>query len=307
MSRKQGSTKMLRGRRVRVTRLDATGRPVYGDNNSVVTKGFTTASMTTNVEEGEEISEVSADGTVCIFDPATPSFNGYGVEITFCEVSYGMFELFTGQELVLDAQGNPIGLDEKSTVDLSNVRVAVELWLGGQFSSSADAAGDGFHGYLLLPLVTGGVLGDIEVTNGAITFTITNASTKDGSNWGSGPYPVELVAGVRSQLSTPVTNATHRRIQTVQVGPPDIYFGMIPVLDPTDPALTSLTLVATGLSVSIDPLPAGPEPVLYDFGDGEWDYALTGGFVHEYASAGTYTVTGWRGLSKASDTVTVTV
>jgi len=43
----------------------------------------------------------------------------------------------------------------------------------------------------------------------------------------------------------------------------------------------------------------------YDFGDGSWDTAFTGSYTHTYERAGTYTVTGYRGRTSATTTVTV--
>jgi hypothetical protein len=43
----------------------------------------------------------------------------------------------------------------------------------------------------------------------------------------------------------------------------------------------------------------------YDFGDGEWDYTANGSYVHVYDAAGTYIITGYRGSSKVTKSVTV--
>ena len=43
----------MRGRAMRATRVDGAGRAIYGDNNSVTTKGFVTVGYTTLTEEGE--------------------------------------------------------------------------------------------------------------------------------------------------------------------------------------------------------------------------------------------------------------
>ena len=53
-------------------------------------------------------------------------------------------------------------------------------------------------------------------------------------------------------------------------------------------------------------MPTGTDPITYDFGDGQWDYAATGGYTHVYDAAGTYTITGTRGISTFSKAVTVT-
>ncbi|HYF71324.1 MAG TPA: hypothetical protein VD864_00810, partial [Nocardioides sp.] len=120
----------LRGRRMRVTLLDTAGRPVFGDSSVVTTKGFVTVGYTTNTEEGEPIVVTNAGGEACVTESATPTFNGFGVEMEFCDVDFALFEILTGQELVLDANGKAIGITESTEVDLSQVNFALELWLG---------------------------------------------------------------------------------------------------------------------------------------------------------------------------------
>jgi hypothetical protein len=295
----------LRGRRLRATIVDANGRPIYGDNGAVVSKGWVNISYTTNVDEGESITVPNAGGETCIFEPATPSFNGFGVEAEFCEVDFALFDILTGQDAVLDANGMAIGITESTDVNLTAVNFALEVWLGATTATAPATGSQGQYGYVLTPFLGGGVIGDVTVENAAISFTITGMSTKNGSGWGAGPYPVELVAGVPAQLRVPMKANDHRRIQTVEVAPPTVYSGAIPVLDPAKPALTSLTTTPTGLSVAIAPVPTGTDPIFYDFGDGTFDYAATGSYTKVYGVAGTYTITATRGKSTVTKTITV--
>jgi hypothetical protein len=282
---------------MRATVLDASGAPVYGEDSVVTTKGYITVAYTTTSEEGEGITVTNAAGEACVSEAATPSQTGYGVEATFCEVDFRLFEILTGQSVLLDDDDYAIGITERTDVDLSTVNFALELWLGSKNS--------GEWGYVLTPFLRGGIIGDITIENAAITFTITGMTTRGGSGWGSGPYAVQTVGGVAAVLKDPVTATEHRRWLTVDVAPPDVWEGSTPLLDPSDPAITNLTTTPTGLSVQIVPVPAGTEPVFYQFGDGEWDYAETGTYTHVYDSAGTYTITAKRGLSTYSEPVTV--
>jgi hypothetical protein len=47
---------LVKGRRIRVTRLDNCGRPVYGDDSQVVSKGFISVGFTANTTESDEIN-----------------------------------------------------------------------------------------------------------------------------------------------------------------------------------------------------------------------------------------------------------
>ncbi len=294
---KSRNTSYLRGRRMRATVLDAAGAPVYGEDAVVTTKGFITVAYTTVTAEGEAITVVNAAGEPCVAEAATPTMNGFTVEATFCEVDYRLFEILTGQRVLLDDDDVAIGIAESTDVDLSTVNFALELWLGSK--------NPGEYGYVLTPFLRGGIIGDVTIENAAITFTVTGLVTRGGSGWGSGPYAVQTVSGSPAVLKDPVTAAEHRRWLSVDVAPPAVAEGSTPLLDPTDAAVTNLTTTPTLLSVLIAPVPSGTDPITYDFGDGTWDYAATGTYTHVYAAAGTYTITAHRGLSTYSEPVTV--
>lgn len=294
---KSKNTSYLRGRRMRATVLDAAGNPVYGEDSVVTTKGFITVAYTTVTQEGEAITVTNAAGEACVAEAATPTMDGFTVEATFCEVDYRLFEILTGQRVLVDDDGVAVGIAESTDVDLSTVNFALELWLGSK--------NPGEYGYVLTPFLRGGIIGDVTIENAAITFTVTGLVTKGGSKWGKGPYLVQTVAGVPAVLKDAVTAAEHRRWLSVDVAPPAVKEGSTPLLDPTDPAVTNLTTVVTGNSVQIDPVPTGTDPITYDFGDGQWDYAETGTYTHVYDGPGTYTITAQRGSSTYSETVTV--
>lgn len=288
----------LRGKRMRATLLNGAAIPLVGDSSVVTTKGFITLSMTSNTEEGEAINVVNAGGESCVTEAAVPTWNGVTVEAEFCDVDFALFEILTGQEVVLDEDGAAIGITESTDIDMTDVKFALEVWLGASSNKAPSAGSQGLYGYVLLPYLSGGVIGDVTVENGAINFTISGMATRNGAAWGQGPYNVQLVGGVPARLSTPIKVNDHRRIMQVEVAPPEVYSGATPLLDYSDPVLTDLTLTPTALSVAIAPVPAGTDPVFYDFGDGEWDYSSNGSYTHVYATAGTYTITAKRGGDK---------
>jgi len=193
---------LVKGRRIRVTKLDSCGRPVYGDTTQVVSKGFISVAFTANTSESDEIRVTNAAGEVCVFDAAVTSLTGYGLELQFCEVDPELFSLVTGQPVVKAADGvTVVGFDIDTKISLDNSNFALELWAG---SPSTDACANpnatGAYGYLLLPFLKGGILGDFTVENGAVTFTITGANTSEGNAWGTGPYPVMLGAGGTNEV-----------------------------------------------------------------------------------------------------------
>jgi hypothetical protein len=288
----------LRGKRIRATAVSTAGVPLYGASSVVTTKGVVTLSYTTNVEDGSAISLPNFGGENCINETATSNFTGYSVEAEFCDVDFSLLSLVTGQQVYVDDNGLVIGITESTDVNLAAVNFALEVWLGSNIP--------GDYGYVLTPFLTGGTIGDITVANDAITFTVTGLQTKNGNGWGKGPYKVEKVLGVDSVLRTAMLANDHRRTFTTQVAPPAVYAGSTPLLNPTDPALTDITATVAVKQVTFAPTPSGTTPIWYDFGDGTWDYAATGGYVKTYATAGTWTVTARRGTSVVTKSVTTT-
>lgn len=299
----------VRGRAMRVTRLDACGRPVYGDCSTVTTRGFVSVGYTANIDEGEEINVPNAAGERCIYEPATPTLLGYTVEVTFCNVDPDLFSMMTGQRVVTDAFGDVVGFAMDTSVNASDSAFALEVWAGAPGAGACATEGStGTYGYILLPFLQGGVVGDFTIENAEVTFTISNATTRDGNAWGVGPYDVVVgVGSLPAPLPDPLTTTDHMYVIQTGIAPPEAECGCRPLLDPTDAAITDVTTDATLLSVDFDPVPAGTDPWWIDFGDGTWDYSATGGTItHEYEAAGTYTFVAYRGTTSVTDTVTVT-
>lgn len=300
--------KFVRGHAARFTRLDGCGRPVYGPDSTVTTEGFISVGFTANVETGEEINVTNAAGKTCVREAAVPQLTGYTLEVQFCEVDPELYSLATGQAVVLDAFGNVIGFDVDTAVDSSASAFALELWAGAPAQGCSDG-GQGTFGYFLVPYLQGGTLGDFTLENGAVTFTLSNATTKDGNSWGVGPYDVTLDSlGAPSPLLAPISTTLALRPMIVEVAPPEPVCGARPLLDPSDAALTGLTATPDDLDVTLAAAPSGSDPWWADFGDGTWDYSEDGTpLEHSYAAAGTYTIHAWRGSSTFTTTVTVAV
>lgn len=234
---------LIRGRALRVTRLDGCGNPVPGPDSVVATKGFISVALTANTEEGEAISVPNANGDICISDTPPPKFTGYGIEINLCGVNPNLVNLFTGQPLVYDADAlDPavIGFRVNTKVNLDDSGFALELWSGVPAAACEPGVGQQF-GYLLIPFVKGGVLGDLTIENGPVNFVVTGAQSKDGSGWGVGPYNVTLDgSGQESPLTEPITAGDHLHVQVTSVPPPD-----------TDQDTEALGVAATGATAGI--------------------------------------------------------
>lgn len=304
--------KPVRGKMLRATRLDACGRIDYGLCGTVTSKGFTTVTYSMETDDGEEISVSNAAGESCIDIPGTPRIKWINLEIEFCEVDPDLFLLFFPTwEAELDADGNTVGFRMSTDVS-TDTGVAFELWsdLVGT-SACEDASAQGAWGYFLLPWVSNAVLGDIEVANDAISFSIT-ASTKNNSLWGVGPYDVVLDdTGTPSPLLTPIGPKQPLLVRETTVAPPEAICGCQPLVKPpTEPlALAATVDPSDSMSVVAIATNAKGDQVTFTWGDASGDtvvdaIAYTATAKHTYTSAAEQTVD--AASADETDTATVT-
>lgn len=216
------------GKRIRVTRLDECGTvPASGTANSIaVTNGFISLTLSSEVEDGAEIITKKADGSLCVNEMTASSFKRFTLEMEFCGVDPGLLSLVTNGEAYLDYNGDSAGIVvPEGTIDS---KFALEMWSG--LSGAACPTGidaDECSGYLLLPFVQAGVLGDIEVTGeDAITFSMTGAFTKGGNGWGVGPYEVLLDGTTPSVLPEALDPLDHLLLVETCVSPPASQCGL---------------------------------------------------------------------------------
>ena len=178
------------GKRIRVTRLDACGAPAATGTvgQALATNGFITATLSAEVEDGQEILTRKADGSLCVNERTSPSFKNFTLEIEFCGVDPALLSIVSNAEPYEDWAGDLAGFTvPEGTLDK---KFAFELWTGLSGQACQEGATD-VGGYLLLPYVQAGVLGDIEVgSENAVTFSLTGAYTLGGNGWGVGPYDV---------------------------------------------------------------------------------------------------------------------
>jgi hypothetical protein len=133
-----------------------------------------------------------------------------------------------------------IGFTMDSAKKASDSNFALELWARspgaeggcddqGNVIAAANAEQDP-SGYLVLPFLGAGVIGDLTIENAAVNFTISGAVSKDGNLWKDGPYNVlkantgtaNAPVYTAKKLADPLTGSTHLGVMyTTQAPPPD--------------------------------------------------------------------------------------
>ena len=211
------------GKRIRVTELDQCGVPTVGTSKVVVTDGFVTVSLGSEVETGTEIIQKNAQGNLCVNEKMAGNFKRFTVNLDFCGVNPDLLELVTNAKVYADAAGDNAGFTVAEGV--MDTYFALELWTG--LSGQACQAGaEEASGYLLLPFVVGGILGDVKVDGESpVTFSLTDASTKGGNGWGTGFYEVvydDSDPAVAAVLPTALDPLDHLLLVDTSVAPPPV-------------------------------------------------------------------------------------
>jgi hypothetical protein len=213
---------------IRVTRVDACGRPVCGVDNGFVFDCFATLAMNPNVADGTDVEYKAANGRQCGFKRGCPTLNGYDVELSFFSVSPEFIEITTGNPVVFGFDGEPIGFDDCSVQ--CDTGFAIELWAEVIQNEICPENSEGEWIYFLLPWVTNGLLGDLEIGSEAASLTLSGA-TRAGGSWGVGPYDVMPIdaANTAGPLLTPLGVTCHRRTFVTTIAPPAAVCDYTPV------------------------------------------------------------------------------
>lgn len=215
----------VRGKVIRVTRLDGCGNPDPGASAVVVSKRISTVAIEEVTDSGTNIRERNFGDELCVVDDAFETAIGYTANITLCGVDPDLVSLMTGQPVVTNAAGDIVGFDANTGIDLDSFGFSLEVWsrLAG---AACDPSGNRKWGYTPFPFLKGGRLGGFSFENGAVTFSIQGAQTRDGNGWGVGPYDVDRDAlGNPAPLATPLGANTHWRNIIVSLDPPEASCG----------------------------------------------------------------------------------
>lgn len=217
--------KVLRGKRIRVTRLDECGTPIdYDSCGQVVSSGFVEVSLSAEIEEGETFTQPNADGALVISEQGEHNFVRWGGSVELVEVDPELVSLMTRTVVEYDAEGDPVGF--RSVEGQIKQYFALELWSGISDKSCPDKN----FGYFLLPFVVAGTLGDFTIANDVTNFTVENFFTRTGGEWGVGPYNVVADAqGDPAPLEIPIGPDEPHLQRLTTVPPPDVTAGCQPI------------------------------------------------------------------------------
>lgn len=167
----------IQGVSIRVTRLDAAGNLLTDPGDSYTTNGFMRMSFTPEYEEGDEIVEKAANGTVCVSYRAPDTLKRVTMEVAICEPDPELTQLISGGLLLRKNMGTYASPDRKSVGwsspnigdDPSGFGVAIECWSFAVKDGKRAATLPYFH--WVFPYCRLRLTGDRVIENGMLATT----------------------------------------------------------------------------------------------------------------------------------------
>jgi hypothetical protein len=182
----------VQGVSIRVTRLDAAGNLLNGAGDSYTTSAFLRTSFTPEYEEGDEIVEKSANGTVCVSYKAPDTLKRITMELAICEPDTELSQLISGGLLLRKNFGSFASPNNKSVGwaapsvgdDPTGNGIALECWSFAVADGRRAATNPYFH--WVFPYVKLRQSGDRVIENGMLATTFEGYGLGN-INFGSGP------------------------------------------------------------------------------------------------------------------------
>jgi hypothetical protein len=182
----------IQGVSIRVTRLDANGNLLNGPGDSYVTSAFMRLSFTPEYEEGDEITEKSANGTVCVTYKSPDTLKRITMELAICEPDPELTNLVSGGLLLRKNLGT-FGTPNNQSVgwaapgvgdDPAGFGVAIEAWSHAVKDGKKSSVLPYFH--WVFPYAKLRQSGDRVLENGLLANTFEGYGLGN-ANFGSAP------------------------------------------------------------------------------------------------------------------------
>jgi hypothetical protein len=177
--------KSIKGKVVRLTRLDSCGDVVESSCTTLVTECFVSVTMTAEVEEGDEYLQKNAWGDFCINDKDVDRIKRVNVMVEFAEANPDALDIIANAQPVISS-GDTIGATFGPNTQSDSF--ALEVWTKRTNPDNCDGSNPEW-GYFLVPFIKNGRLdGDVVIENGALTVSVMGQAFEAPASWDEGPY-----------------------------------------------------------------------------------------------------------------------
>lgn len=177
--------KSIKGKVVRLTRLDECGVPVIGSCSTLVSECFVSVTLSPEFEEGDEYLEKNAWGEACILDKNADFIKWINVSINFAEINPDALDIITAANPVTSA-GSVIGASYGQS--MNEAAFALEVWTKRTNATTCSTSAPEW-GYFVVPFVRNGRLdGDVTIENAALTLSMVGQGWPAPTAWDETPY-----------------------------------------------------------------------------------------------------------------------
>lgn len=175
--------RILKARKMRLTKVDRCGNPIYGIKSTVVTSGMAKVEFSPEIENGTEYQSKNGWGDYEINEKDPPFWKWLNMTITMTHVDPAVMEIVAaGTPAVVG--DDVIGVAFDGEINLG--AFALEMWT--KKAQGACEPGEQAWGYTLVPLIVNGTASG-AVTHEDATFSIEmSAEGIRAPEWGAGPY-----------------------------------------------------------------------------------------------------------------------
>lgn len=210
----------IKGRIIRIMKLDACGNIVTGASSAmVVADGFISVQATPQYEDGTEFTKKRADGALCVNQKDPSQLKRVELESAWCIIDPDVRVIIDGARLLTTgATGTGAFFSDSLTTN----RFSLEIWQNVAGRNACNAAGLQQYVYWAFPNVGNAQVNDFTVENDALEFSETSETMSAGTIWGT--YPT--AAPPNSYLSSNAfASNEHYAYNITTVAPPTAQIG----------------------------------------------------------------------------------
>lgn len=175
----------VNGVALRVSRLDKDGFILPGSNTVYTQKAFMSFQFTPEMEEGEEITEKNADGSICYSSQERSTLKRVTLSLSVCSPDPELEELLLGGT-IFKTGDEVVGYAAPEAGEVANENgIAIEAWSRAMDASGKPHAGSGFY-HWVFPYGAFAPSGDRVMENGLMSNEYEGWAVGN-ENFGSGP------------------------------------------------------------------------------------------------------------------------
>lgn len=175
----------VNGVALRVSRLDSDGFILPGSNTVYTQKAFMSFQFTPEMEEGEEITEKNADGSICYSSQERSTLKRVTLSLSVCSPDPELEELLLGGT-IFKTGDEVLGYAAPEAGEVANPDgIAIEAWSRAMNASGKPIAGAGFY-HWVFPYGAFAPSGDRVMENGLMANEYEGWAVGN-ENFGSGP------------------------------------------------------------------------------------------------------------------------